>query len=148
MSLKQIGVLTAVYPAVWGILQLATGSLSDRIGRKRLIYTGMWVQAAALAWIASGNGFWWFAAGAALLGLGTAMAYPVLLAAVSDNAEPLWRGSALGVYRFWRDAGYAAGAVAVGIIADTLGMQVAFWLIAGLTLSSGVVVLFRMGADR
>jgi MFS family permease len=148
MSLKQIGVLTALYPAVWGILQLATGSLSDRIGRKRLIYSGMWVQAAALAWIASGSGFWWFAAGAAILGVGTAMVYPVLLAAVSDSTEPLWRGSALGVFRLWRDAGYAAGAVAAGVLADYLGMQIAFWLIAALTFGSGLVVLGRMRESR
>ncbi len=144
MNLNQVGILTAMYPAVWGVLQLFTGSLSDRIGRKRLIYAGMWVQAAALAWISLGANFWWFAAGAALLGVGTAMVYPVLLTAVSDVADPLWRGTALGVYRLWRDSGYAIGALAAGLLADFLGMQPSFWLIGFVALCSGLVVLFRM----
>jgi len=148
MNLKQIGVLTAIYPAFWGVLQLLTGSLSDRIGRKRLICAGMWVQAAALALISLGHAFWWFAIGAALLGTGTAMVYPVLLAAVSDVADPLWRGTSLGVYRLWRDSGYAVGAMAGGILADFLGMEPAFWLIAGATFGSGLVVMFRMTENR
>ena len=144
MGIGQVGALTAIYPAVWGILQLLTGPLSDRVGRKTLIMWGMWVQAAALVAISFQGQFWSFAAGAALLGAGTAMAYPVLLAVVSDVAEPAWRGSALGIYRFWRDSGYAVGALTTGIIADNFGIEASIQVVAGIAFASGIIVTVRM----
>lgn len=144
MGIGQVGALTAIYPAVWGILQLLTGPLSDRVGRKTLIMWGMWVQAAALVAISFQDQFWSFAAGAALLGAGTAMAYPVLLAVVSDIAEPAWRGSALGIYRFWRDSGYAVGALTTGIIADNFGLEASILVVAGIAFVSGLIVMTRL----
>jgi MFS family permease len=144
MTLQQIGTLAAIYPAVWGLGQLFTGALSDRIGRKWLIAAGMWIQAAAIAVIVLGRGFAAFAAGGVLLGLGTAMVYPTLLATIGDVAHPRWRASAVGVYRLWRDLGYALGALVAGITADALGLDPAIWLVAAITLASGVVVALRM----
>jgi MFS family permease len=125
MDLKQIGMLAALYPAVWGIGQLFTGALSDRIGRKWLIASGMWVQAAGIGIVALSGDFAGFAAGAVLLGVGTAMVYPTLLAAIGDVAHPNWRASAVGVYRLWRDLGYAIGAIVAGVTADWLGLAAA-----------------------
>jgi MFS family permease len=139
LSVEQIGILAAAYPFTWGVLQLATGPLSDRAGRKGMIAGGMIVQAAGIALIAATQGFAAWLAGAVLLGLGTAMVYPTLLAAVSDVAHPDWRASAVGVYRLWRDAGYALGAVLCGIVADRYGMIPAVAAIAGVTLLSGLV---------
>jgi len=144
MSLGQIGWLAAIYPAVWGVGQLFTGALSDRIGRKGLIVGGMWVQAAGIAVLAVSGEFAEFAAGAVLLGAGTAMVYPTLLAAIGDVVHPSWRASAVGVYRLWRDLGYAFGAVIAGIVADWLGLSAALWVIAALTFGSGTIVLVRM----
>jgi MFS family permease len=144
LNLQTIGVLAAIYPATWGVGQLATGALSDRIGRKGLIVWGMWVQAAGIAAIAMSRGFDGFALGAVLLGVGTAMVYPTLLAAVGDVAHPAWRASAVGVYRLWRDLGYALGALLAGITADAFGLNVAVWVIATLTFASGVVAAVRM----
>jgi len=144
LSLKQIGTLAAVYPAVWGLGQLFTGAWSDRVGRKGLIVAGMWLQAAGIVVVAVGAGFAVFAVGAALLGLGTAMVYPTLLAAIGDVAHPSWRASAVGVYRLWRDMGYAAGALLAGVIADAFGLLAATLSIAALTFGSGVVVAIRM----
>ena len=144
MDLKQIGWLAAIYPAVWGVGQLITGALSDHIGRKGLIVGGMWLQAAGIAQITLSNGFPGFAAGAAMLGAGTAMVYPTLLAAIGDVAHPAWRASCVGVYRLWRDLGYAAGALIAGVVADLLGMEAAMWSIAALTFASGLLVLLRM----
>jgi MFS family permease len=144
LSLAQIGWLAAIYPAVWGLGQLFTGALSDRTGRKWLIASGMWVQAAGIAVIAFSRVFWGFASGAVLLGVGTALVYPTLLAAIGDVAHPAWRAGSVGVYRFWRDLGYAVGALLAGIVADALGVQAAIWLIAGLTFASGLVVAVRM----
>ncbi len=144
LSLPEIGLLAAAYPAVWGIGQVATGALSDRIGRKRLIVTGMLVQAVAIAAIALSTGFTpWLIAGVGL-GLGTAMVYPTLLAVVADVAAPAWRASALGVYRLWRDLGFAVGAIVAGVLADAAGMSTAILAVAGLTAVSGLVVLGRM----
>jgi MFS family permease len=140
----RIGLLAALYPAVWGIGQLYTGGLSDRIGRKPLIAGGMLLQAIALGLIAATEGFAIWALGAVLLGAGTAMVYPTLLAAVADVAEPAWRGSALGVYRMWRDLGFAAGAIVVGVVADRAGMGGAIALVAAITAGSGLVVARRM----
>ncbi|TAK06534.1 MAG: MFS transporter, partial [Candidatus Manganitrophaceae bacterium] len=111
LSLERIGWLAAIYPAVWGAGQLFTGALSDRVGRKWLIAGGMWVQAAGIALIVLSTKFLGFAAGATLLGAGTAMVYPTLLAAIGDVAHPAWRASSVGVYRLWRDLGYAVGAL-------------------------------------
>ena len=144
MDLNQIGALAAIYPATWGLLQLATGAWSDRVGRKWLIAVGMWVQAAGIALVIVADGLAGFAAGAALLGLGTAMVYPALLAAIGDVAQPSWRASAVGVYRFWRDLGYALGALLAGLAADAFGMAAAMWIVAALTLLSGVIVAVRM----
>ena len=144
LSISRIGILAAVYPAIWGLGQLATGAWSDRVGRKRLIVAGMWTQAAAIGMIAgAGNFALWFAA-MALLGVGTALVYPTLLAAVGDLANPRWRASAVGVYRFWRDAGFALGAILTGIIADLASPSTAIWTVAALTAISGTVVAVRM----
>jgi MFS family permease len=144
LSVGEIGLLAAAYPAVWGLGQLVTGGLSDRLGRKALIVGGMLLQSAALALIAVSTGLAPWLAGAVLLGWGTAMVYPTLLAVIGDVALPTWRAGAIGVYRFWRDAGFAVGAVAAGVLADRLGMQGAIWIVAALTAVSGVVVLVRM----
>jgi MFS family permease len=144
MSVDRIGTLIAVYPAVWGVGQLATGALSDRWGRKHLITAGMLTQAAALAMIAAGHSFPMWLAASALLGAGTAMVYPTLLAAVGDVAHPLWRARAVGVYRFWRDIGYAAGAVVGGVAADLWGIRAAVWAAAAITVVSGLLVAIRM----
>lgn len=144
MNLQQIGTLAAIYPATWGMGQLFTGALSDRIGRKWLIASGMWVQAAGIAAIVVASSFAGFAAGGALLGIGTAMVYPTLLAAIGDVAHPTWRASSVGVYRLWRDLGYAVGAVIAGITADALGLEAALWVVAALTFGSGVIVAVRM----
>jgi MFS family permease len=148
MTLTQIGVLTAIYPATWSIVQLATGALSDRIGRKHLIVAGMWVQAAGISLIARGDRFGEFVAGAVLLGIGTAMVYPTLLAAIGDVAAPSWRASAVGVYRLWRDLGYAVGAALAGITADALGASGAIWIVAGITALAGVAAAVRMDETR
>ncbi|MBT8465718.1 MAG: MFS transporter [Deltaproteobacteria bacterium] len=144
MSLGQIGTLAAIYPAVWGIGQLFTGAWSDRVGRKGLIVVGMWVQAAGIVVIAFGSSFVWFAGGSTLLGLGTAMVYPTLLAAIGDVAHPSWRASSVGVYRLWRDMGYAVGALLAGGVADAFGLSAATLTIAALTFASGLVVAVRM----
>jgi MFS family permease len=144
LSVAQIGVLAAVYPAVWGVGQLVTGALSDRAGRKRMIAAGMGLQAAALAAIATADSFAPWAVAAALLGAGTAMVYPTLLAAIGDVAHPAWRARAVGVYRLWRDGGFAVGAVLAGLVADALGVRAAVWVVAALTAGSGLVVALRM----
>jgi MFS family permease len=144
LGVERIGVLKAVYPAVWGVLQLGTGPLSDRWGRKGLIAGGMWVQAAGIfATVATSSFGWWFL-GSVLLGLGTAMVYPTLIAAVSDASHPSWRARSLSVYRFWRDLGYAVGALSAGIIADVLGISWAIGSVGALTLLSGAVVAMFM----
>ena len=140
LSIERIGILKAIYPAVWGVLQVATGPLSDRWGRKGLIAAGMWVQAAALLLTAATRSFSWWALASVLLGLGTAMVYPTLIAAVSDASHPSLRARSLSVYRFWRDLGYAVGALAAGIMADIFGAAWAIAAIGVLTFASGVVV--------
>jgi MFS family permease len=144
LDVAQIGILSFTYPAVWGLLQLWTGALSDRWGRKRLIAGGMLVQSGALAAIALVRGFWPWVGAAALLGAGTAMVYPTLLAAVGDVAHPHWRASAVGVYRLWRDGGYAVGALLAGALADLFGMGWSIGAVALLTFASGLLVVVRM----
>jgi MFS family permease len=124
--------------------QLVMGALSDRVGRKRLIVWGMWVQAVGIGVVVVAGSFAGFAAGQALLGLGTAMVYPTLLAAIGDVAHPSWRASSVGVYRLWRDLGYAIGALVAGVTADALGLRAAMWLVAALTFASGLVAAVRM----
>jgi MFS family permease len=140
LPLEQIAILAAVYPGVWGLSQLGTGALSDRWGRKWMIAGGMWTQAAGICLFVLGQSFWPWLAGAGLLGLGTALVYPTLLAAISDVAHPDWRASAVGVYRLWRDGGYAVGALAAGLLADLFNIPTAILAIAALTFLSGVVV--------
>ncbi|QYJ15979.1 putative MFS-type transporter YfcJ [Rubrobacter xylanophilus DSM 9941] len=140
LGIERIGVLKAAYPAIWGTLQVFTGPLSDRWGRKGLIAAGMWVQAAGIFLTVATRSFGWWLLGSVLLGLGTAMVYPALIAAVSDNSHPSWRARSLSVYRFWRDLGYAMGALSAGIIADTLGISWAMGSVGALTFLSGAVV--------
>ncbi|RXH22563.1 MULTISPECIES: MFS transporter [Bradyrhizobium] len=144
LAIDRIGILKAVYPATWGILQVATGPLSDRWGRKGLIVAGMWVQAAGLFLTGATTHFEWWLVGSLLLGLGTAMVYPSLIAAVSDASHPSWRARSLSVYRFWRDLGYAIGALSAGLIADRFGLSAAIASIAALTFLSGAVVAVFM----
>jgi MFS family permease len=144
LSVGDIGVLAAVYPAVWGLGQLVTGPLSDRWGRKHLITAGMLVQAGALALVAATDTFAGWLLAAVLLGVGTAMVYPTLLAVVGDIAHPGWRARAVGVYRLWRDGGFAVGAVLAGITADLWGLRAAIWLVAAITAASGLIVALRM----
>lgn len=144
INLEQIGTLAAIYPATWGVGQLFTGAWSDRVGRKWLIASGMWIQAIGIAMVITANGLGGFAAGGALLGIGTAMVYPTLLAAIGDVAHPSWRASSVGVYRLWRDLGYAFGALLAGLIADALGLPAAMWAVAAITCASGAVVAVRM----
>jgi MFS family permease len=144
MDLGQIGTLAAVYPATWGICQLFTGAWSDRVGRKWPIAWGMWVQAAGIAVVIVSRGFAGFAIGGVLLGIGTAMVYPTLLAAIGDVAHPSWRASSVGVYRLWRDLGYAVGALLSGLVADAFGVPAAMWVVAALTFASGAIVASRM----
>ena len=148
LTVGEAGTLTAVYPAVWGLGQLVTGALSDRWGRKWLIVGGMLVQAAGLALVAVASSFpAWLVAGV-LLGAGTAMVYPTLLAAVGDVAHPGWRARAVGTYRLWRDAGFAVGAVLAGVLADQLGVRAAIGWVAALTAASGALVAVRMYETR
>jgi MFS family permease len=144
LSLTEIATLAAAYPLTWGTSQLATGALSDRIGRKGLLVGGLLCAAAAIAAIAVLDGFWPWLGASVALGVGTGMVYPTLLAAVADVAEPAWRGSALGVYRMWRDLGFAAGAILVGVVADGAGMPAAIVVVATITAGSGLIVAVRM----
>ena len=144
MSVHQIGTLAAIYPGAWGIAQLFTGAWSDRVGRKWLIAFGMWIQAIGIVVTIHSRAFAGFSFGAVLLGVGTAMVYPTLLAAIGDVAHPSWRASSVGVYRLWRDLGYAVGAVIAGVTADLLGLAAALWVVAVLTFVSGVIVAVRM----
>ncbi|MEV4709333.1 MFS transporter [Actinoplanes sp. NPDC049316] len=144
LGLTRIGALAALYPAVWGLGQLVTGPACDRYGRKPFIVTGMLMQASALALFAAADTFALWATAAVLLGAGTAAVYPTLLAAVSDVAHPGWRARAVGVYRLWRDGGFAVGALLAGIIADLAGIRTAVAVVAVLTAVSGLLVWVRM----
>jgi MFS family permease len=144
LSIREIGVLAFIYPATWGVMQLWTGALSDRIGRKRLIVAGMVLQGLALGGMVLEAGFTaWLVAGF-LLGLGTAMVYPTLLAVIGDVARPAWRGSAVGLYRLWRDSGYAVGALLAGTLADSFGMSTAIAAVGAVTIAAGVLAAVRM----
>ncbi len=144
LAVGQIGMIAAVYPIVWGVGQLFTGAASDRLGRKWLIAAGMWVQAASIAGFVLLDGYTAWIITAGFLGFGTAMVYPTLLAVVADNSQPAWRASAVGVYRLWRDSGYAAGALMVGIMTDLFSIPSAIWAVVIVTGLSGVVVALVM----
>ncbi len=144
LTVGAIGVLVALYPLVWGAGQLVTGPLSDRVGRKALIAGGLGIQALSLGVVAWGHTFGIWALGAIGLGVGTAMAYPTLLAAVSDVAHPAWRASAVGVYRLWRDAGFVIGALLSGAVADLFGLVAAIWTVAAVTAVGAGIVGVRM----
>lgn len=148
MSLKQVAIIAATYPGIWGLGQLFTGALSDRLGRKWMIVGGMWVQALGIMTFVIAQEFWLSIAAAAVLGVGTALVYPTLLAAVSDVAHPSWRASAVGVYRLWRDGGFAIGALMAGLLADALGISTSISVIGGLTFLSGVVAAGAMYETR
>jgi len=143
-SLQAIGVLVALYPGVWCVGQLFTGAWSDSVGRKPLIVSGMVLQGAALALMAVTTGFAAWAVGAILIGLGTALVYPTLIAAVGDVAHPTWRARAVGVYRLWRDTGYVVGALLGGVVADLFDLRAAVMVVAGLSVASGLVAATRM----
>ena len=144
VPVSTIALLVAIYPATSGLGQLFTGALSDRVGRKPLIVWGMWVQALGIAMTVASRDVANYTIGAVLLGVGTAMVYPTLLAAIGDVAHPSWRASAVGVYRLWRDLGYAIGALLAGVTADAFGLNVAIWIVAALTFGSGVLSFVRM----
>jgi MFS family permease len=145
----EIGLVAAIYPAVWGLGQIGTGHWSDRAGRKPLIVAGMLIQAGALALLAAGGGRIGPAVAAAvLLGAGTALVYPTLIAAISDAVAPVARAPVIGVYRFWRDGGYVAGGLVAGLSADALGYGGAIALVAALTAASGLWVLYDLPARR
>jgi MFS family permease len=144
LSVGRIGVVIAIAPAVWGVGQLVTGALSDKVGRKWLIAGGQWTEAVGLVLIAFGDSFWVWAAGSAIFGAGTAMAYPTLIAAIGDIAHPAWRARAVGVYRLWRDLGFAVGAVLAGVLADAVDISFAIVVVAAITAISGADVAIRM----
>lgn len=144
LGVPEIGLIVAIYPASWGFFQLFTGALSDRFGRKWFIVGGMWLQALSLWLILAASTYSLWIAGAVLLGLGTAMVYPTLQAAVSDVATPEWRASSMGVYRFWRDSGYAFGALFAGILTDVINIEWAIGLVAILPFSAGLIAAFRL----
>ncbi|WP_042347013.1 MFS transporter [Bacillus massiliigorillae] len=144
LSVSQIGLIVAVYPAAWGFFQLFTGILSDRIGRKWIITLGMWVQAIALWLFLIVDSYPLWIGGALVLGIGTAMVYPTLIASIGDVAHPTWRATSLGVYRFWRDSGYAFGAILAGVVTDILNVNWAIGLVAFLPLLAGLITAFRL----
>ena len=148
LGVERIGILKAVYPAIWGMLQVLTGPLSDQWGRKGLIVAGMWTQAAGILVTVATRSFGGWLLGSVLLGLGTAMVYPSLIAAVSDASHPSWRARSLSIYRFWRDLGYAVGALSSGIVADAFGLSWAIGSVGILTFISGAVVAVVMRGER
>jgi MFS family permease len=142
LSLAGIGWVVGVYGLVWGVSQFATGHWSDRVGRKRPIVAGMGLCGAGVALVVLGEGELWWAFAAAVMGFGMALLYPTLSAAVSDIAHPGWRGSAIGIYRFWRDLGYGIGALLLGAVASLFdNIEAGFWFTAAAMIVSGLVVL-------
>lgn len=139
-----IGALVAVYTGTWAVLQVFTGHLTDRIGRKWPIVAGMELAAGGIVIVAAGGGLAWWLIGSVLMGAGMALLYPTLLASVSDVGAPHWRASSLGVYRMWRDGGYAIGGLAIGVIADAFGLLAGFWFAAAAMATSGLVVALLM----
>jgi MFS family permease len=144
VGISEIGFLKALHPGIWGVMQLLTGTLSDKTGRKVLIYPGMIIQGIGIWVVLFTNVFSGWIIGMSLIGIGTALVYPTLLAAISDVAHPKWRATSLGVYRFWRDLGFVFGAVGIGYIADILSLNIAIQLVAFLAVGSGIFVLVVM----
>ena len=144
LNTNDIGFLKALHPGIWGILQLITGSLSDRVGRKILIFPGMFIQSIGIWIVLYSQAFPGWVTGMSLLGVGTALVYPSLLAAISDIGHPSWRATSLGVYRFWRDMGFVFGAIGIGFISDLFNMFIAIQVVAWVGLASGIVVVFLM----
>jgi MFS family permease len=144
----RIGFIAGLYPATWAVVQLLTGPLSDRFGRRPIIAAGMWTQAVALLWFVTARSFASWSGAAVLLGVGTALVYPALLAAVGDHSGPAWRAGATGVYRFWRDAGYLIGALVTGLAADLAGIPAAIGLVAALTALAGLDAWINLAARR
>ncbi len=144
LTISRIGIITAIYPASWGLAQLATGAWSDRTGRKPLIVAGLWLRAAGIIGLVAANGYLGWITAALAMGIGTALVYPTLIAAIGDRAHPAWRASAVGVYRLWRDLGYAAGGLLVGITADAIDESAAIIVVGILTAVSGLIVALRM----
>jgi MFS family permease len=144
IGISEIGFLKALHPGIWGVLQLFTGTFSDKVGRKVLIYPGMIIQGIGIWVVLFTNFYWGWIVGMALLGIGTALVYPTLLAAISDVANPKWRATSLGVYRFWRDLGFVFGAIGIGFLADLFGLNIAIQLVAFLAIGSGIFVLTVM----
>lgn len=143
-SIKEIGIITAVYPAVWGIGQIITGKMADRLRKKDMLVWGMIIQALDLILLAIAVSFIQFILLVVLLGWGTAMVYPTFLASIAENTHPNDRARSLGIFRFWRDLGYAIGAIITGIIADTIGINASIVFVGALTLASGLVIYYRM----
>jgi MFS family permease len=143
-SIKEIGIVTAIYPAVWGIGQIITGKMSDRICKKDMLFWGMILQAIALVLFVAAVSFTQFLLLAILLGWGTAMVYPTFLASIAENTHPHDRAKSLGVFRLWRDLGYAIGAIITGIIADAIGINASIIFIGTLTFASGLIIYYRM----
>lgn len=144
IGISEIGFLKALHPGIWGVLQLLTGTFSDKVGRKVLIYPGMIIQGIGVWVVLFTNFYWGWIVGMALLGIGTALVYPTLLAAISDVANPKWRATSLGVYRFWRDLGFVFGAIGIGFLADLFGLNIAIQLVPFLAIGSGIFVLTVM----
>jgi MFS family permease len=148
-GVSDIAFLKALHPGIWGALQLVTGTLSDKVGRKILIYPGMITQGVGI-WIVllSESSFIGIIIGMSFLGIGTALVYPTLLAAISDTAHPKWRATSLGVYRFWRDLGFVFGAIGIGFIADLSNSDIAIQSVAWIAMASGVFVYLMMKETR
>lgn len=143
-TLSEIGIVTAVYPAVWGLGQLFTGRMADRICKKDMLFTGMLLQAVALVGLVWAQTMVHFIGLSVILGWGTAMVYPTFLATIAENTHPHDRARSIGVFRLWRDSGYAIGAILTGVIADQFGIEEAMFFIGILTLASSLVIRFRM----
>jgi MFS family permease len=148
LGITDIGFLKALHPGIWGVLQLLTGTLSDKVGRKILIYPGMIIQGIGIWVVLYTNFFVGWVVGMSLIGMGTALVYPTLLAAISDVAHPKWRATSLGVYRFWRDLGFVFGAVGVGYLADLSGFNIAMQCVALVAVGSGFLVWLKMKETR
>jgi MFS family permease len=147
-ALNEIGIIVATYPAVWGVVQLFTGALADKYCKRSLLFAGMLLQGLALIAMLWANNFTWFVALSSLLGIGTAIVYPTFLAAVSDYTHPDQRPQSIGVFRLWRDLGYAFGAILTGIIADRYGLAAPVLAIGLLTILSSIVLQYRMSCAQ
>ena len=147
-DLHQIGIIVATYPAVWGLGQLYSGKLADKYCKKTLLFIGMFIQGIALLGMISANSFSWFIILSSLLGIGTAIVYPTFLAAISDYTHPDQRPKSIGIFRLWRDFGYAIGAILTGLIADRFGLVAPILAIGLLTIASSLIIKFNGSASE